>query len=45
VLSGIVITLLAAIWLRFRLRSGGLRVRDLWLNGALYAAYLAIALA
>jgi cation:H+ antiporter len=45
VLSGIVITLLAAIWLRFRLRSGGLRVRDLWLNGVLYAAYLIIALA
>jgi cation:H+ antiporter len=45
VLLGIVVTLIAAVWLRYRLLSGGLRVRDLWLNGALYATYLAIALA
>jgi cation:H+ antiporter len=44
VLTGIVITLLASLWLRYRLLSGGLKVRDLWLNGALYATYLVIAL-
>lgn len=44
VLTGVVITLAAASWLRLRLVSGGLRVRDLWVNGALYASYLAIAL-
>lgn len=45
VLSGVAITLIAALWLRWRLLSGGLRVWHLWVNGALYAAYLAIALA
>jgi cation:H+ antiporter len=45
VLLGIVLTLAAAIWLRFRLVSGGLRVRDLWVNGLLYASYLILALA
>jgi cation:H+ antiporter len=44
VLLGVVITLIGAFWLRYRLLSGGLKVRDLWLNGALYAIYLAIAL-
>ncbi len=45
VLLGIAVTLVGALWLRLRLASGGLRVRDLWLNGALYAIYLTIALA
>jgi cation:H+ antiporter len=44
VLSGVVITLLAASWLRWKLVSGGLRVWHLWVNGALYVTYLAIAL-
>jgi cation:H+ antiporter len=44
VLSGVVITLLAATWLRLLLRQGQLRVWHLSVNGALYAIYLAIAL-
>ncbi|MEQ1591543.1 MAG: sodium:calcium antiporter [Thiobacillaceae bacterium] len=44
VLSGVVITLIAAFWVRWVLLHGGLRVWHLWLNGALYATYLAIAL-
>jgi cation:H+ antiporter len=44
VLSGVVITLLAAIWLRWNLLHGGLRVWHLWANGALYVTYLTIAL-
>ncbi|NWG38557.1 MAG: sodium:calcium antiporter [Hydrogenophilaceae bacterium] len=45
VLTGVVITLLAALWLRWKLQRGGLRVWHLWINGALYVTYLAIALA
>jgi cation:H+ antiporter len=45
VLSGVVITLIAAFWLRWKLLNGGLRVWHLWINGALYVAYLVIALA
>jgi len=45
VLTGVVITLLAAFWLRWKLLHGGLRVWHLWLNGALYVTYLVIALA
>lgn len=45
VLTGVVVTLLAAIWLRWQLLHGGLRVWHLWLNGALYVTYLTIALA
>lgn len=45
VLTEVVITLLAALWLRWKLVSGGLRVWRLWLNGALYVTYLVIALA
>jgi len=41
VLSGIVITLLAAVWLRLNARSDGLRVWALLANGLLYALYLA----
>jgi cation:H+ antiporter len=45
VLWGIVITLVAAVWLRLMLARGQLRVWHLWINGALYVTYLAIALA
>jgi cation:H+ antiporter len=45
VLAGIVITLVAAVWLRLMLARGQLRVWHLGVNGALYATYLAIALA
>lgn len=44
VLAGIVITLIAAIWLRIMLAYGRLRVIHLFLNGLLYAVYLAIVL-
>jgi cation:H+ antiporter len=44
VLAGVVITLIAAFWVRWTLLHGGLRVWHLWINGALYASYLAIAL-
>ena len=44
VLSGVVITLLAASWLRFMLARGQLRIWHLAVNGGLYATYLAIAL-
>ena len=44
VLWGIVITLIAAVWLRLMLSRGQLRVWHLWANGALYATYLGIAL-
>lgn len=40
VLSGVVITLLAAIWLRMMVQRGALQVWHLWVNGALYVAYL-----
>jgi len=44
VLWGIVITLVAAVWLRMMLARGQLRVWHLWVNGALYVTYLGIAL-
>lgn len=44
VLAGIAITLIAAVWLRAMLAYGRLRVSHLFLNGILYAAYLAIVL-
>ena len=44
VLAGIVITLVATIWLRIMLTRGQLRVWHLFANGALYATYLAIVL-
>jgi cation:H+ antiporter len=44
VLLGVVITLLAACWLRLRVNAGRLQVRDLWLNGALYVVYVSLAL-
>ena len=45
VLAGVVITLIAAAWLRWMAARGQLRVWHLWINGALYATYLTIALA
>ena len=44
VLAGIVITLLAAIWLRWLIARGSLKVWHLWINGAMYLVYLMIAL-
>lgn len=44
VLAGVVITLLAAAWLRAMVQRGQLRVWMLGVNGALYVTYLAIAL-
>lgn len=44
VLFGVIITLIGAFWVRWALLHGGLRVWHLWINGALYAIYLAIAL-
>lgn len=44
VLFGVIITLIAAFWVRWALLHGGLRVWHLWINGTLYAIYLAIAL-
>ena len=44
VLAGVLITLVAALWLRILLARGGLRVWHLAVNGGLYLLYLAIAL-
>ncbi len=44
VLAGVIITLIAAFWIRWAALNGGLRIWHLWINGALYALYLAIAL-
>lgn len=44
VLAAMVTALLAVLWLRVRLTTGGIRVWHLLVNGALYAAYLALAL-
>lgn len=44
VLAGIVITLIAALWLRVMLSRGQLRIWHLAVNGLLYVTYLAIAL-
>ncbi len=44
VLAGVLITFLAAAWLRLRVAGGTIRVRDLVPNGILYVAYLTIAL-
>ena len=45
VLSGIVITLIAALWLRSNAADQGLRVWALLANGAMYAGYIAITVA
>jgi cation:H+ antiporter len=44
VIWGIVITLVAAIWIRYLMAKGGIRVWHLLVNGALYLTYLVIAL-
>jgi len=44
VLLGIVMTLIAAIWLRYLVAKGGLRVWHLLVNGALYVTYLSLVL-
>ena len=44
VIAGVVITLVAAAWLRFVMGRGPLRVWHLTINGGLYASYLAIAM-
>jgi cation:H+ antiporter len=45
VLTGVVITLVAAAWLRFSSRTGGLPIWALLANGVLYVIYLGITLA
>jgi len=45
VFAGIVVTLIATLWLRIMLSRGQLRVWHLAVNGMLYVAYLVIALA
>lgn len=45
VLAGVVITLLAATWVRILVAKGHLKVWHVWVNGALYLTYLSIALA
>ena len=44
VLSGIMVTLVAALWVRVNLRANGVPVWALLINAAMYAAYLAITL-
>ena len=44
VLLGVLVTLVAAFWLRWAALNGGLRVWHLFVNGALYATYLAVVL-
>jgi cation:H+ antiporter len=45
VLAGVIITLIAAAWLRWMAGRSHLKVWHVWVNGALYLTYLAIALA
>jgi cation:H+ antiporter len=44
VVAGVAVTLLAAVWLRWMMAKGNLKVWHLWVNGALYVSYLAYAL-
>ena len=44
VLAGVVITLLAATWLRVLVARGHIKVWHLWINGGLYVTYLILAL-
>jgi len=44
VLSGVLVTLIAAAWLRVNCRAGGLPIWTLLINGVLYIAYLIITL-
>jgi cation:H+ antiporter len=45
VLAGIIITFLAALWVRLMVSRGQLKVWHLAVNGAMYITYLAIVLA
>jgi cation:H+ antiporter len=45
VLAGVIVTLLAALWLRWAVSRGQLKVWHVWVNGAMYVTYLFIALA
>jgi len=42
VFSGVIITLVAALWLRYAITGGGLRVWHAAVNGVLYLVFLAI---
>ncbi|MFA6040150.1 MAG: sodium:calcium antiporter [Methylophilus sp.] len=44
-LVGVIITLVAAIWMRYLVAKGGIRVWHLLFNGALYVTYLTVVLA
>lgn len=44
VLAGVIITLLASIWLRCLLVKGQIKVWHLWVNGLMYLTYLVIVL-
>ncbi|OGV71308.1 MAG: sodium:proton exchanger [Methylophilales bacterium RIFCSPHIGHO2_02_FULL_57_10] len=44
VLAGVIITLLAALWLRWMAGRGHLKVWHVWVNGTMYITYLVIAL-
>ncbi|WP_018077527.1 sodium:calcium antiporter [Thiobacillus denitrificans] len=44
VLLGVLVTLVAAFWLRWAALNGGLRVWHLFVNGALYVTYLSVVL-
>ena len=45
VLAGVIITLVAASWIRLMAGRGHLKVWHVWVNGAFYVTYLVIALA
>jgi cation:H+ antiporter len=45
VLAGVAITLIAAVWLRILISRGQLKIWHVWVNGAMYLAYLVIVLA
>jgi len=44
VVAGVAVTLLAALWLRWMVAKGNLKVWHVWVNGALYVSYLVYAL-
>lgn len=44
VLAGVIMTMLAALWLRWAISRGQLKVWQVWVNGAMYVTYLFIAL-
>ena len=44
VLAGVIITLLGAIWLRFAISRGQLKVWHVWVNGLMYVTYLIVVL-